>query len=132
MFALTSASECRCQSSSEEKRLGHPSDLSSIQHRRGMWAEAALHSQARETGRGRFLCQVEDEEVKSGSGWVWDSMEEMTELTPEACRILFSASMSNAQPKTGKGVITVTCFWLTYRLTDLERRTALHQTQRSI
>lgn len=89
MFALTSASECRCQSFSEEKRLGHPSDLSSIQHRRGTRVEAAL----RETGRGGCLHQVEDD-VKKGSGWVWDTMEEVTELTPEACRILFSASMS--------------------------------------
>lgn len=51
--------------------------------------EAAL----RETGRGGCLHQVEDD-VKKGSGWVWDTMEEVTELTPEACRILFSASMS--------------------------------------
>lgn len=67
---------------------------------------------------------MEDEEVKNRSGWVWDTTEEMTELTPEACRILFSASMSNAQPKTGNGAIRVTCFWLTYRPNDLERRTA--------
>lgn len=33
-------------------------------------------------------------EVKNGNGLIWDTAEEMTELTPEACHILFSAPMS--------------------------------------
>lgn len=39
---------------------------------------------------------------KRGAGGSGDTTEEMTTLTPEACRILFSASLSNAEPKTGK------------------------------
>lgn len=35
-----------------------------------------------------------NEEVKNGNGLIWDTAEEMTELTPEACHILFSAPMS--------------------------------------
>lgn len=40
------------------------------------------------------------------------SLEEMTELTPEACHIRFSASLSNAGLRTKKGASAVTCFWL--------------------
>lgn len=35
-----------------------------------------------------------NEEVKNWNGLIWDTAEEMTELTPEACHILFSAPMS--------------------------------------
>lgn len=57
MFALKSPSECRCQSTLEGKRLGHPSDLSSIliRERRG-----------KNRTRWIFLRRVEDEEVKKG------------------------------------------------------------------
>ena len=40
------------------------------------------------------------------------SLEEMTALTPEACHIRFSASLSNAGLRTKKGASAVTCFWL--------------------
>lgn len=42
----------------------------------------------------------------------WDlSLEETTELTPEACHIPSQASLSNAGPRTKKGASAVTCSW---------------------
>lgn len=55
MFALTSASERRCQSSSEENGLGQPSGPSPAQHGRETRAEAALHLRVRESGPGGFF-----------------------------------------------------------------------------
>lgn len=46
---------------------------------------------------------------------VCDLSLEMTELTPEACHIPFSASLSNTGLRTQKGASAVTCFWLAYR-----------------
>lgn len=41
------------------------------------------------SGRGEFVCQVEN-----GNGLIRDTAEETSELTLEACHILFSAPMS--------------------------------------
>lgn len=43
------------------------------------------------------------------------SLEEMTELTPQACHILFSASLSKTGLRTKKGASAVTCSWLTHQ-----------------
>lgn len=75
----------------------------------------------------RWICErwgetVIEKEAERAERWgVWEctdlSLEEMraplTELTPQACHILFSAPLSKTGLRTKKGASTVTCFWQT-------------------
>lgn len=73
--------------------MGHPSHLTSIQWRSETWG-GGVRCERGNSGRGGFVCQVESEEVENGNGLIRDTVEETTELTLEACHILFSAPMS--------------------------------------